>query len=122
VLPPEIYAGMLLDRVRRHGAQVWMLNTGWVGGAYGVGERISIAHTRAIVRAVVEGRLNDVETRTDPVFGLQVPVSVPGVPDSVLDPRSSWPDPAAYDQQARRLKAMFEANIDRIGETEATAG
>jgi phosphoenolpyruvate carboxykinase (ATP) len=122
VLPPDTYAGMLLDRVKRHDAQVWMLNTGWVGGPYGVGERISIAHTRAIVRAVVEGRLRDVETRPDGVFGVHVPVSVPGVPDSVLDPRASWPDPEAYDREARRLKEMFEANIDRIGETDATAG
>jgi phosphoenolpyruvate carboxykinase (ATP) len=122
VLPPDTYAGMLLDRVRRHDAQVWMLNTGWVGGAYGVGERISIAHTRAIVRAVVEGRLREVETRPDPVFGVHVPISVPGVPDSVLSPRGSWSDPSAYDRQARRLKEMFEANIDQIGETDATAG
>jgi phosphoenolpyruvate carboxykinase (ATP) len=122
VLPPETYARMLLDRVSRHDAQVWMLNTGWVGGAFGVGKRISIAHTRAIVRAVVEGRLRDVETRPDPVFGVQVPVAVPGVPASVLDPRGSWPDPAAYDREARRLKSMFEANIDRFGETDTTAG
>src|ERR1700730_5229749 len=122
VLPPDTYAGMLLDRVRRHHAQVWMLNTGWVGGAYGVGQRISIAHTRAIVRAVVEGRRRDVETPREPIFGMEVPVSVPGVPDSVLDPRGSWPDPVAYDREALRLKAMFEANIDRIGEADTTAG
>ena len=122
VLPPETYAGMLLERVKRHGAQVWMLNTGWVGGPHGIGERISIAHTRAIVRAVVEGRLRDVETRSDPIFGVQVPVSVPGVPDSVLDPRGSWPDPEAYDRDARRLKAMFDSNIERIGETDSSAG
>jgi phosphoenolpyruvate carboxykinase (ATP) len=122
VLPPDTYAAMLLDRVRRHGAQVWMLNTGWIGGAYGVGERISIAHTRAIVRAVIEGRLRDVETRSHPIFGVHVPVSVPGVPDSVLDPRGSWPDPDAYDREARRLQEMFEENIGRIGEVDATAG
>src|SRR2546421_10117153 len=106
VLPAETYAAMLQDRVRRHGAQVWMLNTGWVGGAYGVGERISIAHTRAIVRAVVEGRLRDVPTRRDPVFGVRVPAAVPGVPTSVLDPRGTWPDAEAYDRQATRLKGM----------------
>jgi phosphoenolpyruvate carboxykinase (ATP) len=122
VLPPETYAGMLLERVRRHHAQVWMLNTGWVGGPPGVGERISIAHTRAIVRAVVEGKLGDVETWRDPVFGLDVPVSVQGVPSEVLNPRGSWPDTAAYDRAAQHLKAMFEANIDRIGETDSGAG
>jgi phosphoenolpyruvate carboxykinase (ATP) len=113
---------MLLERVRRHDAQVWMVNTGWVGGAPGVGERISIAHTRAIVRAVVEGRLREVETRRDPVFGVHVPVSVPGVTSEVLDPRGSWPDPEAYDRQARRLKSMFEENITRIGQSDASAG
>jgi phosphoenolpyruvate carboxykinase (ATP) len=99
-----------------------MLNTGWVGGPPGVGERISIAHTRGIVRAVVEGKLRDVETWKDPVFGLNVPVSVPGVPSQVLDPRGSWADPAAYDRAAERLKGMFEANIDRIGEADSGAG
>jgi phosphoenolpyruvate carboxykinase (ATP) len=122
VLPAETYAEMLLDRVKRHEAQVWMLNTGWVGGAYGVGERISIAHTRAIVRAVVEGRLREVETRPDPVFGVHVPVAVPGVPSEVLDPSRSWPDPGAYERQARRLKGMFEENFAHIGETDSGAG
>jgi phosphoenolpyruvate carboxykinase (ATP) len=122
VLPPETYSQMLLERVKRHDAQVWMVNTGWVGGASGVGERISIAHTRAIVRAVVEGRLRKVETRRDPVFGVHVPVSVPGVPSEVLDPRGSWPEPEAYDRQAQRLKSMFEENITRIGQTDASAG
>jgi phosphoenolpyruvate carboxykinase (ATP) len=122
VLPPDTYADMLIDRVRRHGARAWMLNTGWVGGAYGVGSRISIAHTRAIVRAVVEGRLRDVPTRRDPVFGVHVPTAVPGVPTSVLDPRGAWPDAEAYDRQARRLKGMFDGNIERIGESASAAG
>jgi phosphoenolpyruvate carboxykinase (ATP) len=116
---PRMYAEMLIDRVEKHGAQVWMLNTGWTGGAYGTGERISIAHTRAIVRAVVEGRLRDVETRQEPVFGLHVPVAVPDVPGEVLDPRATWGDPQEYDAQAAKLKAMFEenfANLDRGSE------
>ncbi|MBJ7602533.1 MAG: phosphoenolpyruvate carboxykinase (ATP) [Candidatus Dormibacteraeota bacterium] len=119
VLSPETYAQMLVERLHKHDAQVWMLNTGWVGGAYGVGKRISIAHTRAIVRAVVEGRLRDVETRTDPVFGLAVPVAVPNVPSEVLNPRSAWPDAHAYDQQAQRLREMFEANLARLAEAGA---
>jgi phosphoenolpyruvate carboxykinase (ATP) len=122
VLPPDTYAQMLLDRVRRHGVHVWMLNTGWVGGPHGVGHRISIEATRAIVRAVVEGRLRDVETRVDPVFGLHVPVSVAGVSQDVLDTRGSWPDPEEYDRQARRLKAMFDDNITRIADSDSTAG
>src|SRR5205807_10521918 len=116
------YGDMLLDRVNRHGAQVWMVNTGSVGGPLGVGERISIAHTRAIVRAAVEGRLRDVPARVDPVFGVRVPVEVPGVPPEVLDSRSAWSDPAAYDRQAARLKAMFDDNITRIGESDSAAG
>jgi phosphoenolpyruvate carboxykinase (ATP) len=122
VLPPDTYADALIERVRRHRAQVWMLNTGWVGGAYGVGERISIAHTRAIVRAVVEGRLRDVPTRHDPIFGVHVPTAVPGVPSEVLDPRDAWADAEAYDREARRLKAMFDDNIGRIGQDASSAG
>jgi phosphoenolpyruvate carboxykinase (ATP) len=122
VRTPETYAEMLIERVRRHGAKVWMLNTGLVGGPHGVGHRISIAHTRAIVRAVVEGRLRDVPARRDPVFGVLVPEAVPDVPTEVLDPRGAWPDAAEYDRQARRLKAMFDENIGRIGQAGAGAG
>ncbi len=113
---------MLIDRVTRHHADVWMLNTGWVGGPYGVGQRMSIAHTRAIVRAVVQGRLHGVSTHVDPVFGLQIPDQVPDVPTEVLDPRTTWADTAAYDSQAKKLRAMFEENIRNIGKSGSTAG
>ena len=116
---PQLYAEMLIDRVNRHGAEVWMLNTGWTGGPYGVGERISIAHTRAIVRAVVEGDLRGVHTKQEPIFGLHIPVAVPDVPAEVLDPRGTWSDGHEYDRQAARLRAMFEenfANLDRGSE------
>jgi phosphoenolpyruvate carboxykinase (ATP) len=122
VLPPERYADMLIDRVNGHQADVWMLNTGWVGGAYGVGQRMSIAHTRAIVRAVVQGRLHGVPTHPDPIFGLQIPDQVPDVPREVLDPRSTWSDADAYDKQAKKLKAMFEENIHMIGKSASAAG
>ena len=122
VLPPETYADMLIERVNRRHAQVWMLNTGWVGGPYGVGERMSIAHTRAIVRAVVQGKLRDVPTHVDPVFGLRIPDHVPEVPDGVLDPRGSWSDPAAYDRQANKLRTMFEKNIHAVGTSASTGG
>ncbi len=115
-LDPVEYADMLVERVERHGAQVWMLNTGWTGGPHGVGKRISIEHTRAIVRAVVEGTIRDVETREEPVFGLHVPVTVPGVPDEVLDPRRTWPDAGQYDRQAEKLRAMFEDNFEHLDE------
>ena len=122
VRTPEIYADMLLERVNRRHAAVWMLNTGWVGGPPGIGNRMSIAHTRAIVRAVVEGKLLNVPTRPDPIFGLQIPVRVPDVPSEVLDPRRSWTDPAAYDRQATKLRDMFEANVHQIGKSASAAG
>ncbi len=115
VEPPRTYAAMLLDRIRRHGTRVWMVNTGLVGGPHGVGRRISIAHTRAIVRAVLDGALDDVSARRDPVFGFQVPAAVPDVPSEVLDPRRGWSDPEAYDRQARQLRTMFDENIGRVG-------
>jgi phosphoenolpyruvate carboxykinase (ATP) len=115
-LDPVEYADMLVERVERHGAQVWMLNTGWTGGPYGVGKRISIEHTRAIVRAVVENTIRDVDTREEPIFGLHVPVTVPGVPDEVLDPRGTWPDAGEYDKQAAKLRAMFEENFAHLDE------
>ena len=122
VLPPERYADMLVERVKRHHVDLWMLNTGWVGGPYGVGERMSIAHTRAIVRAVLSGELHSVATHVDPVFGLQIPNRVPGVPREVLDTRDSWPDPVDYDLQATKLREMFEKNIHQIGKNASAAG
>jgi len=99
-----------------------MLNTGWIGGAPGTGERISIAHTRAIVRAIVEGRLNGVATHKDPVFGLNVPDAVPGVPPGILDPRGGWKDVHAYDFQAAKLKSMFDEYYRTFREKGAGAG
>jgi phosphoenolpyruvate carboxykinase (ATP) len=122
VLPPERYADMLIERVNRHHAEVWMLNTGWVGGPYGVGQRMSIAHTRAIVRAVVQGKLHGLPAHVDPIFGLQIPDQVPDVPREVLDARDSWSDPEAYDRQAKKLRSMFEENIHSIGKSASTAG
>jgi phosphoenolpyruvate carboxykinase (ATP) len=122
VLPPDRYADMLIERVRRHHADVWMLNTGWVGGPFGIGERMSIAHTRAIVRAVLEGKLRGAHTHVDPVFKLRIPDHVPGVPREVLDPRFSWPDPSDYDRQAAKLLAMFEQNILSLGKSVPSTG
>jgi phosphoenolpyruvate carboxykinase (ATP) len=122
VLPPERYADMLIERVNRHHADVWMLNTGWVGGPYGVGERMSIAHTRAIVRAILQGDLRGGSTHIDPVFGLQIPNRVPGVPREVLDTRDSWPDSEDYDRQAARLRDMFQRNIGMIGKSASASG
>jgi phosphoenolpyruvate carboxykinase (ATP) len=122
VHPPDTYADMLLARVKAHGTSVWMLNTGWGGGPYGIGQRISIAHTRAIVRAIVEGQLEDVGTHDEPVFGLHIPDAVPGVPREILDPRGRWTDAAAYDEQAAKLKAMFEEYYRTFRDQGAAAG
>ena len=111
------YATMLGERLARHGSRVWLVNTGWTGGPYGVGKRMSLSATRAMVRAALGGALDNVPTSTDPVFGLEVPTSVPDVPDSVLQPRNVWPDKAAYDTQARKLAAMFRTNFEKFAGT-----
>jgi phosphoenolpyruvate carboxykinase (ATP) len=113
---PGEYARMLVERMERWGAQAWLVNTGWTGGPYGTGERMNINHTRSMVRAALDGRLDDVPTVTDPIFGVQVPTHVPDVPDEVLEPRGTWPDPAAYDVQAARLAQMFVENFERYAE------
>ena len=118
-LPPHRYADLLGRKLRQHGAKVWLLNTGWTGGPFGTGMRISLPYTRAMVRAALTGELAEVEMRTDPVFGLSVPRSCPGVPSKLLDPRSTWSDPHAYDAQASRLAAMFREHFTRF-ETEVS--
>ncbi len=111
-LPATTYAGMLSERLKTHDSRCYLINTGWSGGPYGVGSRIDIAATREMVRAVIEGKLDDAETRTDPFFGLNVPVEVPGVPTEVLDPRGTWQDGEAYDEQARKLANLFRENFE----------
>ncbi|MBI3897668.1 MAG: phosphoenolpyruvate carboxykinase (ATP) [Gammaproteobacteria bacterium] len=106
-LHPQRYAELLGQRIDQHKPHVWLINTGWSGGAYGVGKRISIAHTRAMVHAVLDGRLDDVPVNIHPVFGLQMPTECPGVPREVLDPRNTWADKAAYDAQAKQLAGRF---------------
>ena len=108
---PGTYALMLAQRLEEHGVPVWLVNTGWTGGPYGVGKRMSIDHTRTMVRAALQGLLADVTYETDPIFGVEVPTSVPGVPSAVLRPRDTWADPDAYDAKARELAAMFVENF-----------
>ncbi len=110
-LAPAVYAEMLGERIQKHGSKCWLVNTGWIGGPYGVGRRIDIPHTRAMVRAILSGELDDVPTRPDPVFGLSVPTHCPGVPDHLLDPRANWTDKTAYDVQAQRLAELFRGNF-----------
>jgi phosphoenolpyruvate carboxykinase (ATP) len=109
---PEVYGKMLAERIARDGAQVWLVNTGWTGGAYGTGKRMSIQHTRALLRAALDGSLAKVEFVRDPFFGLMMPKSVPGIPEGVLNPRESWADKDAYDKQARLLVSLFEKNFE----------
>ncbi len=111
VLPPTTYAGLLGERIARHGASVWLVNTGWTGGPYGAGQRMAIAYTRAMIRAALDGALDDVPAAPDPVFGLGIPVHCPHVPDTLLQPRSTWTDPAAYDRMAHELALRFVENF-----------
>jgi phosphoenolpyruvate carboxykinase (ATP) len=113
VLPPLQYARMLEDRMRRYGTRVWLVNTGWSGGPYGIGRRIPLEVTRRIVDAIHEGHLERQPTRIEPFFQLEVPQSCPGVPSAILDPRATWPDSAAYDAAASRLAALFQANYQQ---------
>jgi phosphoenolpyruvate carboxykinase (ATP) len=108
---PHVYGKLLQDLIARHGTTCWLVNTGWTGGAYGTGSRMSIAHTRALLRAALAGELDNTETRTDPFFNLAIPTHVTGVPPAVLDPREAWPDKAAYDRAAANLVKRFEANF-----------
>jgi phosphoenolpyruvate carboxykinase (ATP) len=109
---PGEYASMLAERLEEHDVPVWLVNTGWTGGPYGTGERMRIDHTRTMVRAALSGALDDVEYEDDPIFGVAVPTTVPGVPSDVLRPRSTWADPAAYDEKARELAHMFVENFE----------
>jgi phosphoenolpyruvate carboxykinase (ATP) len=115
-LHPRRYAELLGDRIKRHNVNVWLINTGWSGGAYGVGDRIAIPHTRAMVNAALDGKLKDIPTKTDPIFGLEVPESCPGVPDEILRPRDTWSNGADYDTQARKLAAMFNENFKNFAD------
>src|SRR5436305_917403 len=112
-LHPGVYAKMLGEKLEKHGAKVWLLNTGWTGGPYGVGQRIKLGFTRRMVTAALSGELDHVETRTDPIFGLAVPVRIDGVPDMLLHPRETWHSPADYDAQASKLADMFADNFKK---------
>jgi phosphoenolpyruvate carboxykinase (ATP) len=124
VLHPGVYADLLGKKMGQHAAACWLVNTGWSGGAYGVGNRMKISHTRAMIRAILSGHLADVETRPDPIFGVGVPVSCPDVPADVLQPRNTWADKDAYDRQARDLARRFNENFKKYesGVSEAVRG
>jgi len=119
VWQPTRYAEMLGKLLEQHKSNVWLINTGWSGGAYGTGKRISLSHTRAMVSGALGGLLDTVRTEPDPVFGLGIPSEVKDVPVEVLNPRRTWSDPAAYDAQARKLAGMFRKNFERFGEVDS---
>ena len=113
--PPSVYARMLGQKLDAHpDVRVWLVNTGWTGGPFGEGRRMPITATRTLLDAALSGDLDDVQYRVDPTFGLEVPVEVPEVDSLLLDPRSTWSDPAAYDAKAAELAAMFRANFTKF--------
>lgn len=112
-LHPTKYADMLGERMKKHDVHVWLVNTGWSGGAYGTGERMKLRYTRAMVNAALNGELDQVDHVEHPVFGVRMPANCPGVPTEVLDPRNTWKDKAAYDAQADKLAEAFRANFNK---------
>jgi phosphoenolpyruvate carboxykinase (ATP) len=118
-LAPHIYAEMLGERLKKHNATCWLVNTGWSGGKFGVGKRMSIKYTRTLVDAAIDGLLDHVEYVTEPAFGLHIPLSCPGIPSEILNPRNAWADKQAYDQTAADLAARFEANFQQFDASEA---
>ncbi len=113
-LPPTVYADMFGERIRKHGAKCWLINTGWIGGPYGTGHRIDIASTRAIVDAALTGKLDDVPTTADPNFGFHVPTTCPGIDDKLLRPRDAWQNQGDYDRMARELAGRFGETLKQF--------
>jgi phosphoenolpyruvate carboxykinase (ATP) len=116
-LQPSVYANLLKEKLNKHKAQVWLVNTGWSGGPYGVGKRISIGYTRAIINAILKGTLKTVPTTEDPVFGLHVPEACEGVPTEILVPRNTWKSAEEYDVKAWNLAQRFEKNFEKFKDT-----
>ena len=119
VLPPNVYARLLGEKIKQHNSHCWLLNTGWTSGPFGIGKRMKISHTRALLNAALSGALDGVKTSVEPVFGLAVPHECPGVPPEILQPRQTWPDPAAYDAKARDLATRFKTNFAQFADVPA---
>jgi len=113
---PSVYGNLLKERIAKGEVDCWLVNTGWTGGKYGVGKRMPIKETRALLDAALDGSLKNVEFRKDPNFGFEVPVAVPGVDGSILDPRSTWADPAEYDAMAAKLVDLFVENFRQFAD------
>lgn len=115
-LHPGVYAKMLGEKIAKHNVKVWLVNTGWTGGPYGVGSRIKISQTRAMVHAILSGQLNDTKTTPDPIFGIGVISQIPGVDSTLLQPRSTWKDASAYDAKAKDVAARFVKNFEQYAD------
>ena len=116
VHPPHFYAELLKNKIKRHGVHCWLVNTGWIGGAYGIGKRISIKHTRALLNAALDGSLLKVQFRRDPVFGFDVPLSCEDVPSNILNPADAWPSKEQHADKYRQLAARFVENFKKFEE------
>ena len=121
VMHPAVYAEMLAANMKEHGTTAWLINTGWTGGAYGTGERMNLPHTRAIIDAIHDRQLADVETVEDAAFGLAIPQQCPGCPPEVLVPRNTWADVEQYDQTARQLAELFHKNFQQYADEASEA-
>jgi phosphoenolpyruvate carboxykinase (ATP) len=113
---PTKYAELLAEKIRQHDSRVWLVNTGWSGGAYGTGARMKLAYTRAIIDAIHDGSLANAETEIDPIFGLAVPTSCPNVPDEILIPRNTWADQQAFQATAAKLATLFQDNFAKYAD------
>jgi phosphoenolpyruvate carboxykinase (ATP) len=111
---PSVYAQLLADRIAQHRAECWLVNTGWTGGPYGVGSRMKIGHTRALLDAALSGDLEKVQMRKDPLFGFQVPSEAPEVPKEILNPRNTWSNETDYDAQSKKLAVLFQENFEQF--------
>ncbi|MFM8178054.1 MAG: phosphoenolpyruvate carboxykinase (ATP), partial [Candidatus Kapaibacterium sp.] len=114
---PSVYANLLRKRINEHGAQVWLVNTGWSGGGYGVGARMKIAYTRALLRAALTGALSNATFVKDDFFNLNIPTACEGVPSEILNPRNTWADTAAYDEKAKHLVELFKNNFAQFADS-----
>ncbi|HNJ71205.1 MAG TPA: phosphoenolpyruvate carboxykinase (ATP), partial [bacterium] len=115
-LHPNVYAELLRKKLNEHNATVWLVNTGWSGGGYGVGSRMKLSYTRALINAALSGKLNNVKYNNDPVFGVAVPESCPDVPAEILVPKNTWKDKAGYDAQAKKLADLFIKNFEKFAD------
>lgn len=109
-----VYAKLLGEKIEKHNSNVFLVNTGWTGGSYGVGKRMDLEYTRAMIKAALDGDLESVEYEQDPVFGLMIPKTCPNVPSEILNPKNTWSDKAAYDKTADKLAESFAKNIARF--------